>query len=267
MNDIPQADALAPCVLREDRPGVATLTLNRPESINSLSIAMVAALQVELDKLAGDDSVQVVVLAAAGKHFCAGHDLREIRERRDRAALARLFEGCNRMMMSLLRLPQPVIARVQGVATAAGCQLVAQCDLAVAADVARFALPGANVGLFCSTPAVAVGRNVGRKHAMELLLTGDMIDAPTALAWGLVNRVVPLAGLEAAVGELADKIRSKSPLSIRLGKKTFYEQLERGIAGAYEQAADTMTCNTLSEDTVEGIEAFFGKRPPQWRGK
>ena len=258
------AAAVTPHVLRTDANGVATLTLNKPESINSLSSGMIDALQAEIDLLAHDASVRVVVLAAAGKHFCAGHDLRELQAHRDERWLDDMFGRCNRMMIALTKLQQPVIARVHGVATAAGCQLVAQCDLAIAAEVARFALPGVNIGLFCSTPAVAVARNVGRKRAMELLLTGDMIDAPTALSWGLVNRVVPVAGLDAAVAELAAKIRDKSGVAIRLGKETFYRQIDQGLAPAYSTAGETMTCNVLTGDAEEGIEAFTAKRPPRW---
>lgn len=258
------ATTVTPYVLRSDANGVATLTLNRPDSINSLSSGMIDALAYEIDRLRSDATVRVIVLAAAGRHFCAGHDLREMQAHRDETWLADMFARCNRMMIALTQLPQPVIARVHGVATAAGCQLVAQCDLAVAADVARFALPGVNIGLFCSTPAVAVGRNVGRKRAMEMLVTGDMIDAPTALAWGLVNRVVPLAGLDAAVAELAAKICEKSAVAIRLGKETFYRQIEQGLSSAYATAGGTMTCNVLTGDAEEGISAFTSKRPPRW---
>jgi enoyl-CoA hydratase/carnithine racemase len=266
MNDLAMT-AVAPFVLRADRDGIATLTLNRPDSINSLSSGMIDALQSEFDRIADDPAVRVVVLAAAGKHFCAGHDLREMQAHRDEAWLADLFRRCNKMMLALLQLPQPVIARVQGVATAAGCQLVAQCDLAVAADVARFALPGVNIGLFCSTPAVAVGRNIARKHVMEMLLTGDLIDAPTALARGLVNRVVPAAELDTAVADFAEKIKAKSAVAIRLGKRMFYEQIEHGIGDAYARAGETMTCNALTGDVAEGIDAFVNKRPPKWPGR
>jgi len=264
MNDTLPATAVTPFVLRSDANAVATLTMNRPESINALSSGMIDALQVELDRIAADPNIRVVVLAAAGKHFCAGHDIAEMQSHRDEAWLAGMFGRCNTMMQTLTRLPQPVIARVHGVATAAGCQLVAQCDLAIAADVARFALPGVNIGLFCSTPAVAVGRNVPRKFAMEMLLTGDMIDAPTALARGLVNRVVPAAELDATIAALAEKIKGKSAVAIRLGKETFYRQVEMGLAGAYVQAGETMTCNVLTEDAAEGMSAFTAKRPPNW---
>jgi enoyl-CoA hydratase/carnithine racemase len=264
MNDVLNPVTVIPFVLRSDAAGVATLTMNRPDSINALSSGMIDALQVEFDRIAADASIRVVVIAAAGKHFCAGHDINEMQAHRDETWLNGMFGRCNAMMQTILTLPQPVIARVHGVATAAGCQLVAQCDLAVAADIARFALPGVNIGLFCSTPAVALGRNVPRKFAMEMLLTGDMIDAPTALARGLVNRVVPLAELDAAVAALADRIKAKSAVAIRLGKQTFYRQIEQGIGGAYAQAGETMTCNVLTEDAAEGMSAFTAKRPPNW---
>jgi enoyl-CoA hydratase/carnithine racemase len=264
MNDALNPAAVIPYVLRSDAGAVATLTMNRPDSINALSSAMIDALQVEFDRIAADASVRIVVIAAAGKHFCAGHDLKEMRAEPSQAYYEALFAQCARVLTGIVRLPQPVIARVHGVATAAGCQLVAQCDLAVAADVARFALPGVNIGLFCSTPAVALGRNVPRKFAMEMLLTGDMIDAPTALARGLVNRVVPVAELDATVAALADKIKAKSAVAIRLGKQTFYRQIEQGIGGAYAQAGETLTCNVLTEDAAEGMSAFTAKRPPHW---
>jgi enoyl-CoA hydratase/carnithine racemase len=254
MNDALNPATVIPYVLRNDAGGVATLTMNRPDSINALSSGMIDALQLEFDRIAADSSIRVVVIAAAGKHFCAGHDINEMQAHRDQTWLDGMFGRCNAMMQTILTLPQPVIARVHGVATAAGCQLVAQCDLAVAADIARFALPGVNIGLFCSTPAVALGRNVPRKFAMEMLLTGDMVDAPTALA----------RGLDAAVAALADKIKAKSAVAIRLGKQTFYRQIEQGIGGAYAQAGETMTCNVLTEDAAEGMSAFTAKRPPNW---
>jgi len=257
----------APHVLRNDAGGVATLTLNRGERLNPLSRDMLSALQSELDAIAGDESVRVVVLAGAGKHFCAGHDLREMRAHADEAWQQELFAQCNRLMMSLVRLPQPVIARVHGVAAAAGCQLVSMCDLAVASDAARFALPGIKSGLFCTTPGVGVSRNVSRKHAMEMLLTGDLVDARTAERWGLVNRVVPAAELDAAVAALAEKITAHSRAVNALGKQLFYQQIERGLAEAYDVAGDGMACNMTYEDAAEGIDAFLGKRPPAWRGR
>jgi len=253
--------------LREDRGGVATLTLNRPKQYNTLSEAMLAALQRELDQLAADSSARVVVVAANGKAFCAGHDLKEMRARPDQGYYTDLFNRCGHIMQSLTRLPQPVIARVHGTATAAGCQLVAMCDLAVAADTARFAASGINVGLFCATPGVAVSRNMPRKQAFELLFTGDFIDAPTALQRGLVNRVVPAEQLDAAVAELAASILAKSPVAVSTGKGMFYHQLELGLEVAYQHASEVMAGNMMTEDAAEGIDAFMQKRAPEWRGR
>jgi enoyl-CoA hydratase/carnithine racemase len=261
------AAAVEPLVLRADAAGVATLTLNRGERLNPLSSAMLEALQAALDAVAADENVRVVVLAAAGKHFCAGHDLREMQAHPDEAWQRDLFARCSRMMLALVRLPQPVIARVQGVAVAAGCQLVSMCDLAVASDAARFALPGIKSGLFCTTPGVGVSRNVSRKHAMELLLTGDLVDAATAERWGLVNRVVPVAELDAAVTALAGTIAGHSRAVNALGKRLFYEQIERGLAGAYDLAGEGMACNMTYADAAEGIDAFLAKRAPAWRGR
>ena len=245
---------------------LATLTLNRPERFNPLSSAMIAALQTELDSIARDRSLRAVILGGLGRGFCAGHDLKEMRAHAgDQDWQRRLFDDCSRMMMTLTRMPQPVIARVHGIATAAGCQLVSMCDLAVAADRATFATPGVNIGVFCSTPAVGVARNVGRKRAMEMLLTGEAIDAPTALAWGLVNRVVPAAGLDAAVKHFTDIILARSGAAIRLGKETFYRQLDRDLEPAYGLASEAMACNMLMEDAEEGIDAFLRKRNAQWR--
>ncbi|HWP66823.1 MAG TPA: enoyl-CoA hydratase [Candidatus Limnocylindria bacterium] len=254
-------------VLRHDADGVATLTLNRPSTLNALSSDMLAALQSALDRLADDPSIRAVVLAAAGKHFCAGHDLNEMRAHPEEGWQRALFTRCNAMMLSLVRLPQPVIARVHGAAVAAGCQLVSMCDLAVASEQARFALPGIKSGLFCTTPGVGVARNLSRKHAMELLLTGEPIDAATAERWGLVNRVVPAAELDAAVGRLAATIAGHSRAVNALGKRLFYEQIERSMAEAYEVAADGMACNMTMDDAAEGIDAFLAKRPPTWRGR
>jgi enoyl-CoA hydratase/carnithine racemase len=248
--------------------GVATLILNRGERFNPLSLAMIGALQAELETMARDPLIRVVLLAADGRGFCAGHDLREMRAHAgDLAWQRRLFAECSRLMLTLTRLPQPVIARVHGIATAAGCQLVSMCDLAVAADSATFALPGVNIGVFCSTPAVGVVRNVGRKRAMELLLTGDPIDARTALAWGLVNRVVPAPSLDEEVQRLVERVCARSPEVIRLGKETFYAQVEGSIEAAYELAGETMACTMALEDASEGIDAFFAKRPAAWRGR
>jgi enoyl-CoA hydratase/carnithine racemase len=253
----------APFVLRDQSGGVVRLTLNRGERYNPLSAGMIAALQGELDALMHDSSARVVVLAAAGKGFCAGHDLKELRANPGR----QIFEDCSRMMLALTRLPQPVIARVHGIATAAGCQLVSMCDLAVAAEEAKFALPGVNVGIFCSTPAVGVGRNVPKKRAMEMLLTGDWIDARTALDWALVNRVVPAGQLDAEIEKLCASIASKSAAVVALGKRAFYQQIEKGLEGAYADMNETMACNMGYEDAGEGIGAFIEKRPPSWRDK
>jgi enoyl-CoA hydratase/carnithine racemase len=261
----PLEAGLEPYVLADTREGICTLTLNRGERFNALSRAMIAALEAELDRLAGDAAARVVVLAGSGKGFCAGHDLKELRAHPDAGWQRDLFAACSRMMQKLTQLPQPVIARVHGIATAAGCQLVSMADLAVAAEGARFALPGVNVGVFCSTPAVGVGRNVSRKRAMEMLLTGELIDAPTALEWGLVNRVVAPADLDAAVREFADIIRTRSRRVVALGKRAFYDQIERGLAGAYDQAGEAMACNLLEPDAAEGIDAFVAKRKPHWQ--
>jgi enoyl-CoA hydratase/carnithine racemase len=267
MNAPSKSEVEAPYVLRSDADGVATVTLNRGARLNPLSMAMLDALQTELDRLAADTSVRAVVLAGAGAHFCAGHDLREMRAHPDKAWQSRLFEQCSRMMLTLVRLPQPVIARVQGVAVAAGCQLVSMCDLAVAADVARFALPGVANGIFCTTPGVGVARNLARKHALEMLFTGEQIDAATAERWGLVNRVVPLGGLDQAVAALARKIASYSPAVVKMGKQFFYEQVEKGLADAYALAGEGMACNMMLEDAGEGIDAFLGKRSPDWKNR
>jgi len=260
-----------PYVLSRISSAVATLTMNRGDRFNPLSMEMIAALRAEFDVVAVNPAVRVVVLAANGRGFCAGHDLKEMRGRAgaesgNKAWQQELFESCAKLMVAITRIPQPVIARVQGIATAAGCQLVSTCDLAVASDAAKFALPGVNVGVFCSTPAVGVSRNVGRKRAMELLLTGDAIDADTALDWGLVNRVVPLDRLDEEVAALADAIAARSAAVVRLGKRTFYEQLEQNLVGAYGLAGETMACNLMLEDAAEGIDAFLQKRPPVWKG-
>ncbi len=263
MNAQPETDAV---LLRADRGGVAWLTMNRPAARNALSLGLMAQLDAELARIAEDSAVQVVVLAGAGPGFCAGHDLREMRARPERAAYEEVFEACSRLMLRILRLPKPVIARVHGIATAAGCQLVATCDLAVAADTARFATPGVNIGLFCSTPMVALSRAVGRKAAMEMLLTGDLIDAARAREIGLVNRVVPEEALDEAVTALAGQIAAKSPLTLAIGKEAFYRQAELGLDDAYRFAAETMTRNMMARDAEEGIDAFLGKRAPVWTG-
>jgi enoyl-CoA hydratase/carnithine racemase len=254
-----------PLVLYDARDGVATITLNRPGQFNALSSALIADLQTALDRLAGDRTVRVVVLAANGRGFCAGHDLKEIRAMGGVPEVEALFARCSRMMMSLGALPQPVIARVHGIATAAGCQLVASCDLAVASADAKFATPGVNIGAFCATPSVALGRTVARKHAMEMLLTGSFVDAARAYEMGLVNRVVEPGALDAAVDELARLIASKSALAIASGKRVFYQQLDLAVADAYAVAGHAIACDFFSDDGREGVDAFLEKRPPRWR--
>ncbi len=246
--------------------GVATLTLNRPAARNALSVALMTALEAALAVIEADPAIHVVVLAGAGPAFCAGHDLREIRADPRAATQAALFAQCSRLMLSIQALRQPVIARVHGVATAAGCQLVATCDLAIAADTTRFATPGVNIGLFCSTPMVALTRSIARKPAMEMLLTGEMIDAAQAVALGLINRAVPESRLDAEVADLARKIASKSPLVLAIGKRAFYHQAELPVAEAYSYAAEIMTRNMQARDAAEGIDAFLAKRPPIWSG-
>jgi enoyl-CoA hydratase/carnithine racemase len=260
----PLDTGVLPLVLSETRDGVRTLTLNRGDRFNALSSDMLQALERELDDVAGEPDVRAVVIAAAGRGFCAGHDLKELRAHPDEAWQRQLFDACSRVMVKLTALPQPTIARVHGLATAAGCQLVSMCDLAIAADTARFALPGVNVGVFCSTPAVGVVRNVSRKRVMELLLSGDPIDAATALDWGLVNRVVPAAELDAAVKAFTDRILARSAAVIALGKRAFYAQVDRPLADAYAVTSQTMACNLLEPDAAEGIDAFVEKRSANW---
>jgi len=259
--------AEADVLLREDAPGIATLTLNRPDQYNALSAALLAALRSAVRDLANDPSVRVVVIAGAGKAFCAGHDLKEIHEHAEREFAKEAFERCRQVMLDLTRLPQPVIARVHGPAYAAGCQLVAQCDLAVAATEARFATSGVNYGVFCSTPGVPLSRNIPRKLAMEMLLTGEPIDAATALARGLVNRVVPAKELDAEVQRLAQSIIAKSAAVVAAGKKVFYEQADKPMEQAYRDATAAMVDHVRSEDGREGIAAFAEKRKPRWKGK
>ena len=254
-------------LLRSDCDGVATLTMNRPEARNALSGSLIAALQSELDAIGADPGVRVVVLAGAGPAFSSGHDLKEVRSDTSEAACDALMAACSRMMLTIGRLPQPVIAKVHGTASAAGCQLVATCDLAVAASTARFATPGVNIGLFCSTPMVPLSRAVGRKAAMRMLLTGDMIEADTALAIGLVNEVVGPEQLETTVAALAATIAGKSAAVLALGKQAFYRQLEMTLPDAYRYAGGVMTRNMQLEDAAEGIGAFVDKRPPVWKGR
>jgi enoyl-CoA hydratase/carnithine racemase len=255
-----------PLVLHEkDSRGVVTLTLNRPQAFNSLSEGLLAALQEALDRVAADDTARVVVLRAAGKAFCAGHDLKEMRAEPSQAYYEQLFAQCGRMMMSIQKLPVPVIARVQGIATAAGCQLVAMCDLAVATRESKFAVSGVNLGLFCSTPSVALSRNLGRKAAFEMLVTGDFISAEQAREKGLVNRVVEADQLDAEVAALVDRIASKPRVALAMGKALFYRQLETGIQAAYDDAGRTMACNMMDGSALEGVQAFIDKRPPNWQ--
>jgi len=267
MSANPQVATSEAMLLRADAGGVVTLTLNRPTQFNSLSMELVSALQAELERIGRDTSVRVVVIAGAGKAFCAGHDLKEMRSDESKSFQKALFDQCGRMMQTITSIPQPVIARVHGIATAAGCQLVAACDLAVASDNAKFAVSGVNLGLFCSTPSVALSRNMGRKQAMEMLLTGEFIDARAALERGLVNRVVPQEQLDAEVKKLADAILAKTPVAIGIGKRLFYEQLEKGLAGAYGLASEAMACNMIADDAKEGIDAFIEKRKPDWKGR
>lgn len=255
----------APVLLRsDDGRGVTTLSLNRPQAFNALSEDMLAALQHELDRLSTDPSVRVVVIAAHGKAFCAGHDLKEMRAQPSLDYYRSLFNRCGRVMMAIQRLPVPVIAKVQGLATAAGCQLVAQCDLAVASTAARFAVSGVNLGLFCSTPGVALSRNLSRKAAFEMLATGEFISAQQAQDKGLVNRVAAPEDLDAAVQALCESILRKPRQALALGKALFYRQLESGLEAAYIDAAQTMACNMMEDTALEGVQAFIDKRAPNW---
>ena len=255
-----------PLVLREsDARGVVTLTLNRPQSFNALSEQMLDALQHELDVVAKDAQARVVILAGAGKAFCAGHDLKQMRAEPSLEYYRQLFDQCGRVMLAIQRLPVPVVARVHGIATAAGCQLVAMCDLAVAANTARFAVSGINVGLFCSTPSVALSRNVARKAAFEMLVTGEFIDAGQALARGLINRVAEPDALDAEIEKLVASIVAKPRTAVAMGKQLFYRQLETGIEAAYTDAVQTMACNMMDESALEGVQAFIDKRLPAWK--
>jgi len=260
MSAMPQAGE--PVLLREDRGGVATLTLNRPQQMNLLTSEMLSALQGAFDEIAKDPSVHVVVLAANGKGFCAGHDLKEIKALKELPKIEALFGQCSRMMQTILMLPQPVIARVQGAAAAAGCQLVAQCFFEIAADTAKFVTSGVTWGFFCSTPGVAVGRNLQRKHAMEMLLTGEPISAAQALEWGLVNRVVPAEQLDAEVQKLASTLAAKPPATVAAGKRAFYQQMDLGLEQAYALASGVISASFAHEEGRAGMDAFIEKRPP-----
>jgi len=263
MSAVPQARE--PLLLRDDRDAICTLTMNRPQQMNLLTSEMLDALQKEFDSLKADSKIRVIILGAAGKGFCAGHDLKEIRALKEQPRIEKLFAQCSRMMQSITALPQPVIARVQGAAAAAGCQLVAQCDLAVASEAAKFTTPGVTWGFFCSTPGVAVGRNLLRKRAMEMLLTGDVIDAKQALEWGLVNRVVSADALDAEVLALAKKIAEKPPQTLAAGKRAFYQQMDLGVARAYDLASGVISSSFAHDEGREGMDAFIEKRPPPKR--
>lgn len=255
-----------PILQRQDKDGIARLTLNRPEARNALSLALIDALKSELDAIAKDKSVRVVIIGANGPAFSAGHDLKEMRALPSREALQDLFDRCSALMLAIVRLPQPVIARVHAMATAAGCQIVASCDLAVAVDTAKFATPGVNIGLFCSTPMVALTRNVGRKQAMEMLLTGAPVSAQQALTMGLVNRVVAEGDLDKAVDELTATILAKSPSTLAIGKEAFYRQADMDYEQAYAYAGQVMVRNLETADACEGIDSFLSKRKPVWKG-
>jgi enoyl-CoA hydratase/carnithine racemase len=263
--NLPAAEAeTSVFVLREDNAGVARITLNRPAQFNALSMAMLDALESVLNELAADASVRVIVLGANGKAFCPGHDLKEMLADRTHAFVGALFEKCCRVMLMFNRLPQPVIARVHGIATAAGCQLVAACDLAVAASDARFATSGINFGLFCATPGVPLSRSIARKQALEMLLTGEFIDADTALRWGLVNKVVPAGELDDAINALAGTLLAKPQQALAGGKRFFYRQIELGMEDAYKEAAAVITSQMLADEALEGVGAFVAKRKPRW---
>jgi len=254
-------------IIRNDSEGISNLILNRPKSYNALSISCMEGLLNEITAISEDPSIKVVIISGSGKGFCAGHDLKEMRANPEREFYEKTFDLCSEMMMSIINCPKPVIAKVHGIATAAGCQLVSTCDLAVADENARFATSGVNIGLFCSTPMVGLSRNVTRKHAMEMLLTGDFISAQRAYEIGLVNRVVPEAELDSATLELANKIAAKSPLTLKIGKEAFYKQLDKDMSGAYEYCSRVMVENMMARDAEEGIDAFLEKRDPVWHGK
>jgi enoyl-CoA hydratase/carnithine racemase len=254
-----------PILLTENQDGVATITLNRPQARNALSIELMTEIEAALVRLAADPAVKALVLAANGPAFCAGHDLKQM-SGLDKDAVAAVFAQCSRMMKAIVRFPRPVIAKVHAMATAAGCQLVASCDLAYAADTAQFATPGVNIGLFCSTPMVALSRNVGRKQAMELLLLGKPVDAARAEAWGLINRAVPADELGAVVADAAKVLASKSPYTLKVGKEAFYRQAEMDLDAAYDYATQVMVANMQAKDAAEGIDAFLNKRHPTWCG-
>jgi len=261
----PNSSADTPYVINQREQGIVTLTLNRGDRFNPLSEEMLAALQTEVDAIAIDSTVRVVVLAARGKAFCAGHDLKQMRAEPSNEYYKELFHRCSKLMLAIQQMPQPVIARVHGLATAAGCQLVSMCDLAVASTDASFAVSGVNYGLFCSTPSVGLSRNVPRKQAMEMLLTGEFIDAHAAKERGLVNRVASPELLDNEISLLAKSIIAKPAVAIAMGKQLFYRQLEMGIAAAYQLAGENMACNMMDEAALEGVQAFIEKRSPSWK--
>ena len=263
---VQKSDSGSDLILRSVEGGVATLTLNRPTARNALSRPLMADFQANLDEIAENEEIKVVVIAGMGQAFCAGHDLKEIRSNNRREIFDGLLAQCSTLMTSIVRLPKPVIARVHGIATAAGCQLVASCDMAIASENATFATPGVNIGLFCSTPMVAVSRAVPRKQTMEMLLTGEEISANTAKDFGLVNKVVPAKELELVTSDLASKIASKSPLTLRVGKEAFYRQFEMDLDSAYRYTSEVMAQNMMAADAQEGIDAFMQKRDPVWKG-
>ncbi len=258
------ATDLPPCLLRTDSSGIATLTLNRPQTYNTLTSEMLAALNAALADIAQDERVRVVVIASTGKAFCTGHDMKEMRAHRDHTFLTQLLADCSRMMQTIVNLPQPVIAKVQGIATAAGCQLVASCDLAIAGDSTKFATSGINYGLFCVTPAVALSRTLSRKHALEMLFTGDFVTADTAAQIGLINRAVADAALDTEVQALARKLAGKSRYAMKLGKASFYQQANQPLDAAYRCASADLVRNLLADDGGEGLDAFFEKRVPRF---
>jgi enoyl-CoA hydratase/carnithine racemase len=260
MSAVPQTEQ--PIIVREDRDGICTLTMNRPQQMNLLTSEMLCALQDAFDSIRNEKQTRVIVLAATGKGFCAGHDLKEIKALKELPKIEALFGQCSRMMQTIPVLPQPVIACVQGAAAAAGCQLVAQCDLAIASDAARFVTSGVTWGFFCSTPGVAVGRNLQRKHAMEMLLTGEPISAQQALEWGLVNKVVPAQELASAVHKLASTLAAKPPATIAAGKRAFYQQMDLGLEQAYALASGVIAASFSGEEGRAGMDAFIEKRPP-----
>ena len=254
-------------IIRNDAEGISNIILNRPNAYNSLTIESMELIIEELSDISEDSSIKVIILSGAGKGFCAGHDMKDLRANPEKSFYEKTFKTSSNMMMSIINCPKPIIAKVHGIATAAGCQLVSTCDLAVADENARFATPGVNIGLFCSTPMVGLSRNVTRKHAMEMLLTGDFISAQRAYEIGLVNRVVPEAELDSATLGLANKMAAKSPLTLKIGKEAFYKQLDKDMSGAYEYCSRVMVENMMARDAEEGIDAFLEKRTPVWQGK